>query len=236
MSVLKFMSKLALRVCLLIYIVLILFMMAHSLQAAPQFKTITNSKLKKIAKHTHALYHIGGGRYCSSSAVKYRNKSYTLTNAHCCAVDAGFGEGRIFVGSHIETILYVSPIADVCVATSQDKKTTLKLAKKEVELLDEVLLLGYPRGEDLTPRYGHVIALNRPVTVDYGDFFHTQFANLISTLTFPGNSGSPVFNSKGEIVNLLYAGPHPLMGYGVVVPLRFIKDALEKAYLIHDQK
>jgi S1-C subfamily serine protease len=81
-----------------------------------------------------------------------------------------------------------------------------------------VLLFGYPRGGDLTPRFGHVLVLNEPVTVNYGyGVYLTVESNTISTLTFPGNSGSAVFNSKGEVVNILYAGPNPLFLYGITV-------------------
>jgi len=197
------------------------------MQAAPGLRAVSYKKVKEIAKSVHAVQTPEGDRYCSSSTVKYKGRKYTVTNMHCCD-ESPFGDS-LRIDNRIEKILYVSPIADVCVLTSSDRNKGLPIASNDVELLDPVLLIGYPRGEDLTPRFGYVIKLNDLTTVNYGYYLLTRPSHFISTLTFPGNSGSPVLNSKGEVIGLLYAGPDPLFQYGVIVPLRYITHALRQA-------
>lgn len=212
-----------------VYFMFVSYILLNMAQALPGFRAVNNKKLKEIAKHVHALKTANGSRYCSSSAVQYKGEVYTLTNVHCCEAIDEFGKDSVRVGNTIERILYTSVIADVCVLTSSDKTSTLKLANKEPEILDPVMLLGFPRGEDMTPRFGHIIVKNRWTSVDYGEYILTRPSDYITTLTFPGNSGSAIFNKNGEIVGLLYAGPHPLFQYGIAVPLRFITHAIRQA-------
>lgn len=201
-------------------------------QAAPGIRAVSPKKIKELAKYTRPLMTSQGRRYCSSSSVKYKGKSYTLTNMHCCEHTGEFESGTLRVGDSLEQILFVSDKADVCILTSSIK-SKLKIASKEFKLYDPALLLGYPGGRDLTPRFGHVIVLNEPTTVDYGYYLIRNPSNYISFLTFPGNSGSPVFNSRGEVTNLLYAGPHPTMLYGVTITNKQLHQAFADMHALN---
>lgn len=205
---------------------------SYALQPVQVMQIKSIKKLKQVVKHTKPLKNSYGQRFCSSVSIKYKKEYFNVTNRHCCNVPAGFEKGIVRVGDSLERIIVSSKYHDVCVLTSRDKKTPIRLAKKEFKMFDRVTLLGYPRGDVLTPRDGYLISLNIPVEVNYGFHTITKRSNYISTLTFGGNSGSPVFNSKGELVNLLYAGPTPIFMYGVTVPHKYVKAVIEHAYKI----
>lgn len=195
---------------------------AQNLPAAANFGP---KDFKKTAPYSLPLKTPDGARYCSSVAIKYKGKQRTLTNSHCCEYQF-YEPGSVRIGDRLERILHISLEADVCVLTSAIK-SPLKLSKSEFKLWEPSLTMGYPMGFNLTPRQGYVIILNEPVTVRYDGYVLTTPSNWVSSMTFPGNSGSPVFNKQGDVVNLIYAGPDPLFGYGITVPHRYLKNALE---------
>lgn len=188
---------------------------------------------KEVAPFTLPLKNSVGDKYCSSVAISYKGKDMTLTNNHCC--DYGkdlFGGKAVRVGNHIEDILFQSPIADVCVLTSNIKNSPIKLATKEFDLFDKMLIMGYPRGDFLVPRYGRVILKGEEVCIAYADDTEKCVdSNFTSAISYGGNSGSPVFNEKGELVNLLYAGPSRLHTYSITVPLVFVQAAVMEGYI-----
>lgn len=201
----------------------------------PKYEEATGKGLsqyvKKYKKYVLALKTSEGLRYCSSSTINYKGTIYTVTNNHCCDYGNGMlGQDEIRVGDYIEKIVHQSKIADVCVLTSKLKESPITLAKKEFDILDEVLLMGYPRGSFLTPRYGHVLRLSEEVCIPYISGIACVDSNYTSTISFGGNSGSPIFNSNGELVNVLYAGSTFLHTYSITVPYFFVRAALEEAH------
>lgn len=49
-------------------------------------------------------------------------------------------------------------------------------------------------------------------------------AQFTTTTIMPGSSGSGVFNDKGELSGLVFAGPGDGLGYGFIVPFEYVKD------------
>jgi len=191
----------------------------------------SNIDIKDLSNFTQPLKNSIGDNYCSSSTVDYKGQIFTVTNNHCCNHGLGmFGEGEVRVGDFIEKVIHQSILHDVCILTSKYIASPIKLADKGVEVLDKVLVMGYPRGGFLTPRWGHVIHLNREVCISDGIDEACAPSNFLSTITYGGNSGSPIFNDKGELVNIIYAGNTFIHTYGISVPYVFIKDALNEAY------
>jgi hypothetical protein len=54
----------------------------------------------------------------------------------------------------------------------------------------------------------------------------TYEAQLVTATIQPGSSGSAVYNSRGEIAGLVFAGAGDL-GYAIVVPYEFVANFLE---------
>jgi len=192
---------------------------------------------KRYRDYTLPLKTPRGERFCSSVSMQYRGTPLTVTNNHCCDAAKGMPieEGHVIVGNYIEKILHQSNMADICVLTSHIKDSPIRLADKELQMFDKILVMGYPRGDFLVPRYGMVILLGEEVCINYGEFPYEELrcveSNFTSATSYGGNSGSPIFNEQGELVNLLYAGPVALHTYSITVPLVFLQAAILEAYL-----
>ncbi|MDP3064481.1 MAG: trypsin-like peptidase domain-containing protein, partial [Chloroflexota bacterium] len=81
-----------------------------------------------------------------------------------------------------------------------------------LEVGQPVLLMGSPLGEPGTVTTGIVSALHRTETYEgYTVRDMVQF----DAATNRGNSGGPLFNSKGEVVGIAVAGVVPTSGSGI---------------------
>jgi len=191
------------------------------------------NKVQKFAPYLRPLKFPDGDNYCSSSSISYKGKVFTLTNNHCCEVVEGmFGKGEVRVGRHIEKIIHQSKMHDVCVLTSQQIYTPIKLAKEPAKMLGPVTMIGWPRGQFLVPRFGYIVAKDVRTCVGHRDGgVDCRPSTLGSTLIYGGNSGSPVFNSNWEVVNLAYAGNMFIHTYAIYVPYVYVRAALEEAWL-----
>jgi len=82
---------------------------------------------------------------------------------------------------------------------------------------EEVFIIGTPLGYTLknTVTSGIVSGLKR----DYDDdFFGEKFLFQSDALSWPGNSGGPVYDMRGQIVGIVVGGYYPLDGISLCVP------------------
>lgn len=225
-------GKSAIRIAFMVYIAFVMLILWEAFFYQIYNSALMDSNLiNKVKRHVDPMKSIDGGKYCSSSTVRYKGQSYTVTNRHCC--QAGLGEtqdGYLRVGNRLEKKLYEDKLADICILTSS-KEEGLKLAISEAATLEKVLLMGYPRGTHLTPRFGHVVAKYKEICLFYDDVgLRCMPSHIISSVSYGGNSGSAVVNDKGELVGVLFAGSRVVHTFGIIVPLVFVRRALEHTH------
>jgi len=95
----------------------------------------------------------------------------------------------------------------------------------EVEIAEEVIIVGYPLRlqSSSTITQGIVSALNRNIP-----FFGEKFMLHTDTASWPGNSGSAVFNMDGDVVGILVGGIYGCDNYSLCTPAKIVKAALVK--------
>lgn len=100
----------------------------------------------------------------------------------------------------------------------------VKFADK-IEIAEIVIIVGYPWGLQPTSTItqGIVSALERDVP-----FFGTKFMIHTDTASWPGNSGSPVFNLNRDVVGILVGGRYGCDNYSLVTPSYLVELALNK--------
>lgn len=95
----------------------------------------------------------------------------------------------------------------------------------DVELAEEVAIIGYPWGlqDGLTITQGIVSAINRNVP-----FFGEKLMLHTDAASWPGNSGSPVFNLEGKVIGILVGGIWNADNYSLCTPAKIVMACLEK--------
>lgn len=105
----------------------------------------------------------------------------------------------------------------------------VKFADK-IEIAEELVIVGYPWGlqPSSTITQGIVAALDRDIP-----FFGEKFMLHTDTASWPGNSGSAVFNLNGDVVGILVGGMYGCDNYSLCTPAKLVKLALDK-YLANE--
>lgn len=188
----------------------------------------------------------GSGVILSSS----KNSSKVLTNAHVCEVVKNGGIVRSDTSKGIVKSYKVSDIHDLCLITTNNNfKVDTVIAEEAPELYEDAAVVGHPalmptivtKGVFSQKELITVIAGSRPCTQDelmnertslicyfFGamPLIRTFEAQVVSSTIMPGSSGSPVFNTRGEISGLVFAGSGNF-GYAYVVPFEYISNFVE---------
>lgn len=192
---------------------LLLLFSTHALAQAPD--TV-------LAKTTMLIYDMGTGFIVEAPRT---HKKFLLTNWHVCRLaahqDIMFMTETGWPGK--ATILGVSIQDDLCIASISQRRAALKVGAK-LKVGDTIYSHGYPLGKFnktfgiLESRFHWVSDLVRdfgfsecpsPFIPGYNadsqlvscDF--NQDSGLTTLYAAPGSSGSPVVNSKGELVGMI---------------------------------
>lgn len=161
-------------------------------------------------------------RYATGFHLKYRGKTYIVTNKHVCDSNLRiYQHGFIQFGKYVGQIIRISDMHDLCLVTS-DRNDGLELAEESAKPMDKITLIGYPRGLDKTIRQGRVVSYEHILApwIMPGIEYRSM---MIDTISYGGNSGSPVLNSEGKVVGVLYAGSRVYHTEAFVVPLEDLK-------------
>lgn len=224
---------------------LINLLLSLTLSFASMNQPTTNKELRNVAVMIVNTEMNSGG---TGSVLKSNKSGSTiLTNSHVCEVakDGGFIiHGRL----RTKVIAYKQyDKHDLClIKVNRDLGINLKLAKTRPEMADVSVVSGFPRLMPNTITKGHFSDL-LVISVMVGEepcsdeeYLTNMLCALIgikpivksfksqhtSNLIQPGNSGSAVFNEKGEVAGVVFAGMDEL-GFAFIVPYDFVVDFIQ---------
>jgi len=170
----------------------------------------------------------GLNRYCTASNIEYKDSVYLVTNRHCCMKNGT--EQTLLISSFKDphTVLFVSPVHDLCIATS---RVTSGLSLSESYAIhDKVRVIGHARGRGLQISKGqiHSIPSDHFPWIPLSLFIPIPYLHLTNR-AYGGNSGSPVVDRLGRVIGILFAISSDSTSQGMVVPLESLIKALEEA-------
>lgn len=208
-----------------------------------------NVSSKELADKTVMITNGSGGG--SGVILKSTQRgSLILTNRHICE---GVSEGGTVQSNKVKAAVVAmkpSKVHDLClIRVGQDMGVNTKVADRAGKNLETSIVSGHPQLLPNIINTGHFAGyMDVEMMVGILDCdgdetseediltcaifgkkalmqkFETQ---VISNIIAPGNSGSAVFNSKGEVVNLVFAGYGRTLSYGITVPNSYIQDFLK---------
>lgn len=159
-------------------ILAIVFTMSFLISCVMVNRDFNLNPFSKINKSVYKISAYMGGT-CSAFTLNHKDKYFMVTAGHCCE------------GSAQENIIYTN-FPDICtIKLSEVPKGMkfLKLSNKEPKAGDRVYTTGYPKG--IGP-------------LSYEGFINTTtpYEYIISIHFLPGQSGSALVNSDGDVVSL----------------------------------
>lgn len=181
-----------------------------------------------------------------------QDSSLILTNSHVCGVVEEGGLVRGSAGSFMVTAYKRSEKNDLClIKVDADMKANTKIAEVAPEpysarvsvsghpaLMPNIITHGHLSGREMIP----IMVGVKPCTPEDADDpakgmacvflgglpIVKEFDSvLVSATIMPGSSGSAVYNSKNELIGVVFAGSGEL-GYGWTVPYQSVTDFLFK--------
>ena len=163
---------------------------------------------------------------CASGVVIYSDdsKSYILTNRHVGGTSVKCGQGiqaRNFYTTLQSKTIAMSEKADLALLQVDVPLVVAPIAEVEPVLYEQVVLMGQPLCMDWITETGFKSKLEKV-------FVLGTWANEMTLHTYPGNSGSPVYNMSGEVSQLVFAGFRGMYNIGYTVPLVEIKTFLDE--------
>lgn len=203
---------------------------------------------KEFAK-TSAMLTLENKR-SGGSGVIYKStptRSWVLTNKHVCNLLQEGGIVTTDQGSYPIHSFIPYPRHDLClVQVMANLHMDTKLAEGPPALYSETIIAGHPALLPTMVTRGHFTKhMTIQLTIDTipcdgdeeGDdvvlclmfgkkpLVQSFDSQPTTALIMPGSSGSGVFNDRGEVVGLVFAGMEGL-SYGMLVPYEFISDFL----------
>jgi serine protease Do len=200
----------------------------HDIRLANRCLNSTVLLRMKIAKGSRHGEGTCSGVYISSNLI--------LTADHCVDMTMDFPKGdvtlkevwvRNFNGDSAKAVVVkTSQLRDLALIKTTLKGTPVRLAGN-VQIGEDDWVIGNPVGLEFVISKGIVSSLNVPTEEFPIDHFVT------TAIVLPGNSGGPVFNSKGQLIGILtmstsQVGSLGAAGFGIAVQINEVKYFLRK--------
>lgn len=216
-----------------------------------------NSDDHKLVSHVGSravkLLSLEGGSGSGLILKSTPRGSVILTNMHVCAslmvnpdsARVEYRNRRIKI-SHYK----VSKEHDICaVRVKHDLHKTTKIAKKAPKKYEKLYTAGHPNGIPLVVNHG-VTSDRLTIRIMYGwkkcevdemsmdcimneghkPDVRDMDSLLVGSLSAPGSSGSGVYNTKGELVGLVFAGRGRTLSYSFNVPYEYLYAFIHDEY------
>lgn len=189
----------------------------------------------------------GSGVILRSTAAE----SIVLTNRHVCNLIQNGGVVNADQGTYPITAYKVYTKHDLCMVKIQaNLHFNTKLAEAPPNEFDSILVSGHPHLLPTLITKGHfskhmviqlIVGMDKCDGTETGDdvmyciftggkpILMTFDSQVTSALIMPGSSGSGVFNNKGELSGLVFAGPGEGLGFGFIVPYEYVANFLRTA-------
>ena len=181
---------------------------------------------KQIAKHvvSYNVIMLGNQRIATGFHLEYEGKVYIVTNKHVCDHSQKlYNHDYIQFEDYVGEIIAIDDEHDLCLVTS-NRSEGLKLSDKPSVPMEDLILVGHPRGLGKTIRKGRHVSLESISASWIGPGKHE--AILASLIAYGGNSGSPVCNTNCNVVAVLFAGSPRFHTETLLVPLSYLKSFL----------
>lgn len=145
-----------------------------------------------------------GRTFCTAFAVAPER---WMSAGHCGAYALELWESGkdVMLMGVPATAVQIDTDYDIAVFTVAVVAPPIRLADRAPEVGDEIAIAGFPWGvPKLVTTWGRVSARRMPVY--HPTYDAIMLSDVLDITTSPGNSGSPVFNAKGELISLLWGG------------------------------
>lgn len=183
---------------------------------------------KRIAQHvvSYNVLSMGNQRIATGFHLQYKGKVYLMTNKHVCDHSTRLNRHKfIQFQDYVGEIIEVDDKHDLCIVTS-NRNSGLILSEYAAKPMDELILVGHPRGLAKTIRVGRYMNIEDIYAPWIGRGKYPSI--MASIIAYGGNSGSPVCNMDGNVIGVLFAGSPSFHTETLLVPLEYVKKFLEK--------
>lgn len=160
---------------------------------------------------------------CGTGVVIYADhgKSYILTNKHIGGSSTYCGQ-KVFTQNRFDPVpsstIAVSDKTDLALLQVNTPLVATNIASKELDIGESAMVVGAPYCQDWVLDTGYTSRKSLNVL--------GSWAHRLALHTYPGNSGSPVYDNDGSVTGLIYAGHRGIPSMGFYIPLESIQDFL----------
>jgi S1-C subfamily serine protease len=166
------------------------------------------------------------GKFYATGFIVDAKRGIIATNAHVTEKSPSYVRINFYDGSFTEAkVLYTDPVHDFGFYKIDPEKVEFKLQAvkckpwKNLATGEELLLIGNNEKEEYSVKFGTVANININKGFRHASYVHTTFDSA------GGSSGSPVWNTKGEVIGIHSRGTDTS---SFELQINYLLDALEK--------